>query len=176
MAQFNQNLGKQSLLKAATNSDAATTQLAQNANSAISASAYFTPAFNGAVFDGPVRIYFAQYQESLALTLYFKVREAIGDRRPQRSSVAPRNNLFILLYPSLELFNETFVAAARVEAGGRCHHESGYAVSKMGDEIVIGIAGIQADMSLSQVAEKISLVLSSGLSQQVLDTLNELRV
>jgi hypothetical protein len=40
-------------------------------------SKYFTPAFNSAVFDGALRVYFAQSQESFALSFYQNLKSQI---------------------------------------------------------------------------------------------------
>lgn len=66
---------------------------------------YYHPSLNSAVFDGPLRIYFAQAQESLALSLYFKLqkhRESLF----QTTDVAEVQRYFvIMLYPQAEIYS-----------------------------------------------------------------------
>lgn len=72
-------------------------------------SKFYSPAFNGAIFDGPLRIYFAQYQEALALEIYFKIQQQMkkygGAQKHFRDS---SNNVFVMLYPSNDTFNLSF--------------------------------------------------------------------
>ncbi len=74
-------------------------------------SKYYSPAFNAAIFDGPLRIYFAQYQESLALEIYFKLQQCLkglGEGRKLLKNIG--SNVFVMLYPSSEIFNLSFEA------------------------------------------------------------------
>lgn len=73
-------------------------------------SKYFTPAFNSAIFDGPVRIYFAQFHESLALKIYFLIQqkfkaELLTIKEKTRNS---GGNLLIMIYPTSETFGFSF--------------------------------------------------------------------
>ncbi len=79
----------------------------------VTQSKYFSPVFNAAIFDGPIRIYFAQHQESQALKVYFNVQERYKDlREKSRYNVQGRGgNIFIMLYPSIETFDLCFDSA-----------------------------------------------------------------
>jgi hypothetical protein len=71
---------------------------------------YYSPAFNAAIFDGPIRIYFAQDQESLAMKVYFSVQAKIQSL-PEAEREAFRlvdSNIFVMLYPSNESFQISF--------------------------------------------------------------------
>lgn len=75
----------------------------------ITQSPFYSPAFNGAVFDGPLRLYFSQTQEALALKFYFELRTKTQDL----SEIWPRSggaNLFVMLYPTEETFDLCFSA------------------------------------------------------------------
>ena len=76
----------------------------------VTQSKYFSPVFNAAIFDGPIRIYFAQHQESQALKVYFNLQERYKDlRENSRYNLQRRGgNIFIMLYPSVETFNLCF--------------------------------------------------------------------
>lgn len=76
----------------------------------VTQSKYFAPAFNAAIFDGPIRIYFAQYQEAQALKLYYNLQARFGDvRRQARGLFKDRGrNIFVMIYPSEEIFDRTF--------------------------------------------------------------------
>lgn len=81
--------------------------------SLVTQSKFFSPVFNAAIFDGPIRIYFAQHQESQALKVYFNLQERYKDlREKSRYNLQKRGgNIFIMLYPSIETFEMCFNAA-----------------------------------------------------------------
>ena len=70
--------------------------------SLLTQSKFFSPVFNAAIFDGPIRIYFAQNQESSALKLYFACMKRL------RADIELEANIFILIYPSAENFSLVF--------------------------------------------------------------------
>ena len=78
--------------------------------SQLTQSPYYSLAFNSAIFDGPVRIYFAQHQEAAALQIYFYLQKMIENWTLLKPSFSryDGSQLFILLYPSPENFNELF--------------------------------------------------------------------
>lgn len=73
-------------------------------------SKYFSVAFNSAVFDGPYRIYFAQFHESIALKIYFLIQQRAGvnfaDLRQHSHKL--RLNFYVMLYPTQESFEYSF--------------------------------------------------------------------
>ncbi len=97
-------------------------------------SRFYSPAFNAAIFDGPVRIYFAQYQEPLALKVYFSVQERLKESFSQiRESFRKTGlNVFVMLYPSSEAFKMTFDEGAL---------ESSVIVERLGNDFVVGVSG-----------------------------------
>lgn len=64
---------------------------------------FYSPAFNGAVFDGPVRIYFAQSQEGLAMRLYLFLRShaQLWKGLANRSK---ETHILIMVYPNSDIF------------------------------------------------------------------------
>ena len=82
-------------------------------------SKYFSPAFNTAIFDGPVKLYFSQHQESEALKVYFKLQthfksESKTDDKAETTTntvfknANPEKTIFIMLYPNKESFVQSF--------------------------------------------------------------------
>src|SRR5687768_1867419 len=73
-------------------------------------SKYFNPAFNSAIFDGPLRIYFAQFHESLALKIYFlaqqKLKKELQEDKDKRGFDS--RTLLIMIYPNSEAFEMSF--------------------------------------------------------------------
>lgn len=73
-------------------------------------SKYFHPAFNSAIFDGPVRIYFAQLHESLALKIYFCIQKALVEEMSTARELHKKmgQTLLIMLYPNKESYGLAF--------------------------------------------------------------------
>ena len=79
----------------------------------VTQSKFFSPVFNAAIFDGPIRIYFAQHQESQALKIYFNLQERYKDLREtsRYKSQKRGGNIFIMLCPNIETFEICFDSA-----------------------------------------------------------------
>ena len=73
-------------------------------------SKYFSPAFNSAIFDGPVRIYFAQFHESFALKLYFLLQNNFSESlaKAKEISKSVHSNILVMVYPSQDNFILSF--------------------------------------------------------------------
>lgn len=80
-------------------------------------SKYFITDFNSAIFDGPIRIYFTQAQESLALKIYFHIQNNFTTQVKKLKDVSPNVpfSLFILLYPQAESYQECFQSTEKME-------------------------------------------------------------
>ena len=74
-------------------------------------SKFFNPAFNSAIFDGPIRIYFAQFHESLALKIYFMIQQKLNNEvaRAKEISKATGANILVMVYPSEESGKERWM-------------------------------------------------------------------
>lgn len=114
-------------------------------------SRFYSPAFNAAIFDGPVRIYFAQYQESLALKVYFKVQERLKDSFNDIRDSFRRTgiNIFVMLYPSSEAFAFSFDEALEGDS---------VVVERLGTDFVIGVRGPLIDEEAASVCARIEEV------------------
>ncbi len=83
----------------------------ENATSRILQSKYFNPAFNTAIFDGPLRVYFSQAFEPDAFKVYFSLQshffkeEALSEIR---NHIPQDSTLFIMIYPCKETFTQSF--------------------------------------------------------------------
>jgi hypothetical protein len=119
----------------------------ENAN-LVTQSKFFSPVFNAAIFDGPIRIYFAQHQESQALKVYFNLQERYKDlREKSRYNLQKRGgNIFIMLYPSIETFEMCFNAAPM---------NSEVLKERLDMDYVIGIKNALTDNSFSLLYDKI---------------------
>lgn len=115
-------------------------------------SKYFTPTFNTAIFDGAVRVYFAQAQEGDALKIYMRLRDFFACMpQPQREHLRVQEfeseeaRIFVLLYPNEETFDRCFDSQEIVS------------MSKLEGNYVIGVKGPyeeeKCDNILSQVKD-----------------------
>lgn len=111
-------------------------------------SKYFSPAFNSAIFDGPLRIYFAQFHESIALKIYFLVQQKLKDEMAQMKEMSKisGSNILVMVYPTDETFAMTF--------------ESAVPANKMicetwNADYVIGVCGALEDSQLEGLIQEI---------------------
>jgi hypothetical protein len=111
---------------------------------------YYSTAFNAAVFDGPIRIYFAQHQENLALKVYFQLQQHLKDSYAtlRKSFKDHGQTIFLMLYPTVEAFDEVFGA-------GR----GNVRVERLGGDHVIGVRGPLEDDQCHEVFQKIETIL-----------------
>lgn len=123
--------------------------------SRLTQSQYFSPVFNTAVFDGPIRIYFAQKQESYALEVYFKIssrlRSIFGEKLNRH---AP--SLFVMIYPEVEGFDESFSSDG----------EKGFALKKLEKDHVVGVRGPMADHQLEGLITELVELYQKTLPQE----------
>lgn len=125
-------------------------------------SKFYSPAFNAAVFDGPIRIYFAQHQEALALKVYFKLQQYL-----QETYSAFRKNfkqhgqtIFLMLYPNQETFSDSFCS-------GR-EHDDKVLAEKLGDDHVLGVRGPLDENEYEEVFQRVKSILQDlGLPQDL---------
>ncbi len=114
----------------------------------VTQSKFFSPVFNAAIFDGPIRIYFAQHQESQALKVYFNLQERYKAlRENSRYSVKNRGgNIFIMLYPTLDIFEMCFNAAP---------HNAIVVKDRLDFDYVIGVKSQLTEQNFSLLYEKL---------------------
>ena len=82
----------------------------KNGHGQLIQSKYFITDFNSAIFDGPVRIYFTQAQEALALKIYFHIQNQFPTEVKKLKEISHEVpfSLFVLVYPNTESFQASF--------------------------------------------------------------------
>lgn len=99
-------------------------------------SRFYTPAFNAAIFDGLLKIYFAQMQEGQALHLYFYLQKQL-----ENSSLAhftkEEPQLLIMIYPNEESFQQACVEPQQIKKTTKTMMWSG----SYADQKVLGLHG-----------------------------------
>lgn len=120
--------------------------------SSLMSSRFFNPAFNSAIFDGPVRIYFAQMHESLALKIYFSLQqkfpEIVAFAKEQHKATA--QTMLVMLYPSPDAFQMSFEGQREFLVEDR-----------LSEDTLIGINGPFEDEKLNDVLQAITRSIQS---------------
>ncbi len=108
---------------------------------ALMQSKYFNPAFNSAIFDGPIRIYFAQPHESMALKIYFQLQQKYQEALQKAKELAKsqEKTILLMIYPTSESFENSFESNAFIKS------------ESLHEDTVIGINGPFEDEKLDQV-------------------------
>jgi hypothetical protein len=93
-------------------------------------SRFFSSEFNTAIIDGPLRIYFADRQESDALQIYFNIQETLAEGGIRLDSLpVGMPQMFLMLYPNKQTFCDVF------------DQENDVAWDLFGEHRVIGVQG-----------------------------------
>jgi hypothetical protein len=118
-------------------------------------SKFFNPAFNSAIFDGPIRIYFAQFHESLALKIYFMIQQKLNSEvaRAKEISKATGANILVMVYPSEESFLMSF--------DSQSHTTHPLALEKWNEDVVVGLRGPLEDNHLDLLVETIGMAIQN---------------
>lgn len=117
-------------------------------------SQFYSPAFNAAIFDGPVRIYFAQYQESLALKIYFRIQEKLKSlygTLPESLKYSSQH-LFLMLYPNEETFQNSFPKSETKMGSGN-----------LGEDIVWGVQAPVQESDIDQLVARVEPLIRSWM-------------
>ena len=113
---------------------------------ALMQSRFFNPAFNSAIFDGPIRIYFAQFHESFALKIYFALQQKFSEemiRAKELHKVLDRNVL-LMIYPSKDSFALSFDSETSLTA-----------CDDLENDTVIGVSGPFEDDKLPLILDQV---------------------
>ncbi len=132
----------------------------------VTQSKFFSPAFNAAIFDGPIRIYFAQYQESLALKIYFDLQERFQDARKNARGIFKdrARNIFVMLYPTDETFHLSFDGAAGgdLTQGAGAWTGRSIARTRLGQDFVVGVRGPLEEAELGELYGEVDAIVKAS--------------
>jgi hypothetical protein len=117
-------------------------------------SKYFNPAFNSAIFDGPVRIYFAQFHEALALKIYFMIQQQLSAETAKAKEAAKASgaNILVMVYPTSDSFQLSFENAKS---------ENPLEVEKWGEDVVLGLRGPLEDENLDLLIDTLRMTMNN---------------
>jgi hypothetical protein len=133
----------------------------------VTQSRFFSPVFNAAIFDGPIRIYFAQFQEAQALKLYFNLQERFNDvRKSARGIFKERGqNIFVMMYPNEDTFDLSFANDPKPTGlGAEAGKGTQIVRTKLGHDFVVGVRGPLEDEDLENLCREMDQIVSSPLA------------
>lgn len=134
--------------------------------SALTQSKYFTPSFNSAIFDGPIRIYFSQFHESYALKVYFMIQDQLAELLKTAKEIAKKDglNIMVMIYPTPENFINSFESEAQTK--------NLIASEDFNETRVIGVRGPLDDAALADIKNEIQNTFFKWESIQLNEPLN----
>lgn len=140
----------------------------RSAYSALMQSRFFNPAFNSAIFDGPVRIYFAQFHESAALKIYFLTQQKLTSelQKAKELSKQAQANILVMMYPSNESFGLSFDEAK--------NESDKFCISQLHEDVVIGVRGPIEDDDLEPMMNLLGEVLRTWNPRSTFDGVVEI--
>lgn len=118
--------------------------------SAITSSKFYHPAFNSAIFDGPIRIYFVQFHETYALKIYFLLQDRFKEALNHYKDIAKKTNqtVLVMIYPTEDSFQKAFA--------NENHVPSTFAKSLGKGESVFGLLAPVVEDNVGQLMDELS--------------------
>ncbi len=124
-------------------------------------SRFYSPMFNAAVFDGPIRIYFAQHQEDIALNVYHHLQQFLKDSYAtfRKNFRQHGHTVFVMLYPNVEMFEDAFSK----DTNGLHNATEHMAMERLGDDVVIGVRGVLSEQDYKDVFTCVETILQTSV-------------
>jgi hypothetical protein len=123
-------------------------------------SRFYSPVFNAAVFDGPIRIYFAQHHEALALKVYFHLQQYLKETYTnfRKNFKHHGQTVFLMLYPTQESFENSTATSSSTTA--RIGPEN-VIVERLGDDYVLCVRGPVEERYCDEVIQTVKTILQN---------------
>lgn len=123
-------------------------------------SKYFNPAFNSAIFDGPMRIYFAQSHESLALKIYFLAQQKLSQELAKAKEISKiaQANILVMIYPDEDSFVMSFNDPQEAK---------NIVVETWNEDVVVGLRRPLEDNDLDSLIDTLSTVMRSWTPKKI---------
>ena len=115
-------------------------------------SKYYSPSLNAAIFDGPIKIYFAQHQEDMALQLYCSLQKKVNRQKLDEKVQEDGHTIYLMLYPNSESFYMSFDKSI-------CSDIEPFIVEEeFGNDIILGVRGPVKEETCEKVYENIQAI------------------
>ena len=133
---------------------------------------FYSPVFNTALFDGPLRIYFSQSYESSALKLYHLIQTEHANlwKQVKEWSLQNKEHIYLLIYPDLK--------SAKIIFGddNLSDSDENIFMQEWEEGLAFGLVQPEVDQDLNQQLDAIEKNLSAWLhDQSLLNSENVLR-
>lgn len=116
-------------------------------------SKFFVDAFNTAIIDGPLRIYFSDKQESEALHIYFQIQENLAKQGLLLTALASSaTHAFVMLYPDNNSFDQVFEKS----------NQDLWAIDQFGENIILGLKTFDEKEKRLEISDKVSQIIRSA--------------
>lgn len=125
---------------------------------------FYSPVFNTALFDGPLRIYFSQSYESVALKIYHLLQTQQPDlwQRLKSFSQQSREHAFLMIYPEVKDLEMIFAdQKAAVDTICLQEWDEGMAIGMaqpMTENVLVAL--------MAQITEQLEKWASQGFSRE----------
>ena len=126
---------------------------------------FYSPVFNTALFDGPLRIYFSQSYESVALKIYHLLQSQHAEMWDllKKHTANSKEHLFLMIYPEKNDLHMVFDKSEKL-----------FQAQEWAEGMSVGVVHPQTDEDIQIQIEFIVKTVESWLGTQVL--LNEAQV
>lgn len=128
--------------------------------SALTQSRFFHSAFNSAIFDGPVRIYFVQFHETFALKIYFALQDELAplfNSVKDYSKDSSGSTVLIMVYPTEEVFNGAFPQHSTELVNGQ---ERRFGKEIWEEEDIIGVIADESEDLVSKIVGEVKILFN----------------
>jgi hypothetical protein len=118
---------------------------------------YYSPVFNTALFDGPLRIYFSQSYETVALKIYHLLQSQHASfwNQLKQYSANTKEHLFLMIYPEAKDLSSVF--------NKDTEHQS----QEWDEGLAVGIVQAHTD---DELKKQIDYILATGTRWMALAT------
>ena len=139
--------------------------------SAFMTTRFYSPVFNTALFDGPLRIYFSQSYESSALKIYHMLQTQYQDLWNQLKawSQQTHEHVFLLIYPEPRDVKMIFDQIDDISSVGSVERQAACVKSQDWEEgLALGMCQPMNDLDMVEQIEQIEKQLQNWIRQQSL--------
>ncbi len=115
-------------------------------------SRFFIDAFNTAIIDGPLRIYFSDKQETEALHIYFEIQESLAQQGLKLTHLAGQSkHAFVMLYPDPTSFEQVFQTS-----------KDEWVMDQFGENVIFGLKKFKEKDRRLEISKQVSDLIQSA--------------
>ncbi len=136
--------------------------------SAFMTTRFYSPVFNTALFDGPLRIYFSQSYESVALKIYHLLQTQYPElwARLKLWSTSTQDHVFLLIYPEVRDLQIIFDQVDDLQSSEYLKKNQAVRVQAWEEGLALGISQPETDIDVVEQMEQIEKHLNRLLAEE----------